>query len=188
MVEQKGAGQPGLVSQLLKDLRKMDHHDKIVIRTDQEASIVDLFKRVAKDRGTSKTILETAPRSDSKANGEAENAVQSIEQMLRTYMVDLQERCGEELSVDDTLYAWLVEHACDMMNKFMVRKGGKTAWGRLKSGPFKGEVYPLERQFFTELPARPKGGSCKRDGMTESGWDCISLPANTLSVSPMESW
>ena len=76
VVEQKGAGQQGAVSQLLKDLRKMGHHDKIVIRTDQEASVVDLFKRVAKDRGTSKTILETAPRSDTKANGEAENAVQ----------------------------------------------------------------------------------------------------------------
>ena len=53
---------------------------------------MDLFKIVAKERGTSKTILETAPRSDSKANGEAENAVQTIEQMVRTYMIDLQER------------------------------------------------------------------------------------------------
>ena len=101
MVEQHGIGQQGAVSQLLKDLRNMGHHDKIVIRTDQEASIFDLFKRVAKYRGTSKTILETAPRSDSKANGEAENAVQSLEQMARTYMVDLEERCGERLSVED---------------------------------------------------------------------------------------
>ena len=114
VVEQNGAGQQGAVSQLLKYLRKIGHHDKIVIRTDQEVSIVDLFKIVVKERGTSKTILETAPRSDSKANGEAENAVQSIEQMVRTYMIDLQERCGEESSVDDAFYAWLVEHACDM--------------------------------------------------------------------------
>ena len=84
VVEQKGAGQQGAVSQLLKDLREMGHHDRIVIRTDQEASSIDNFKRVAKDRGASKTILETAPRSDTKANGEAESAVQSIEQMVRT--------------------------------------------------------------------------------------------------------
>ena len=50
VVEQKGAGQQGAVNQLLKDLRNMGHHDKIVIRTDQEASIIDLFKRAAKDR------------------------------------------------------------------------------------------------------------------------------------------
>ena len=36
VVEQKGAGQQGAVKQLLKDLRKMDHNDKIVIRTVQE--------------------------------------------------------------------------------------------------------------------------------------------------------
>ena len=40
VVEQKGAGQQEAVNQLLKDLRKMGHHDKIVIRTDQEASII----------------------------------------------------------------------------------------------------------------------------------------------------
>ena len=63
VVDQKGAGQQEAVSQLLKDLRKMGHHDKIVIRTDREASVIDLFKRVATDRGFSKTILETPPRS-----------------------------------------------------------------------------------------------------------------------------
>ncbi len=75
VVEQKRAGQQGVVNQVLKDLRKMGQHDKIVIRTDQEVSIIDLFKRVAKDRGTSKTLLETAPRSDSKANGEGEQSL-----------------------------------------------------------------------------------------------------------------
>ena len=65
VVEQKGAGQQGAVKQLLQDLRKMGHHDKVVIRTDQEISIIDLFKRVAKDRGASKTMrlpLEATPK------------------------------------------------------------------------------------------------------------------------------
>ena len=100
--------------------------------------MIDLFKRVAKDRGASKTILETAPRSDSKAHGEAENAVRSVEQMERAYMVDLEERCGERLSVEDAFYAWLVEHVCDMINKLVVRKDGKTSWEQLKSGPSSG--------------------------------------------------
>jgi hypothetical protein len=119
----------------------MGYVDKVVIRTDQEASIVDLFKQVAKGRGTSKTILETAPRSDSKANGEAENAVQPIEQMVRTLMVDLTERCGEELSVEDAFFEWLVEHACDLINRFKVHQGGKTAWEELKSPPFSGDIF-----------------------------------------------
>ena len=58
-------------------------------------------------------------------------------------MVDMQERCGEKLSVDDEFYAWLIEHVCDMINKFTVRKTGNTAWEQLKSRPFEGEVYPF---------------------------------------------
>ena len=53
----------------------MGHYDQVVIRSDQEASSMDLLKVVAQERGASKTILVTAPRSDSKANGEAEHAV-----------------------------------------------------------------------------------------------------------------
>ena len=158
VVEQKGAGQQGAVNQLLKDLRKMGYYDKVVIRTDQEASIVDLFKQVAKDRGASKTILETAPRSDSKANGEAENAVQSVEQMVRTLMVDLTERCGEKLSVEDAFFAWLVEHACDLINRFKVRKGGKTAWEQLKSGPFSGDIFHFGAPVWHRTSGPVQGG------------------------------
>ena len=49
----------------------------------------------------------------------------------------------EKLSVEDAFYAWLIEHVCDMINKFVVRKGGKTSWEQLKSGPFTGEIYPF---------------------------------------------
>ena len=106
--------------------------------------------------------------------------------MARTYMIDLQERCGEELSVGDSFYAWLVEHACDMINKFKVRKDGKTAWEQLKSGPFAGEVYPFGAPVLhrTSGPVQG-GGSCKRDGMTASGLDFISPPVNTLWPSWM---
>ena len=86
-------------------------------------------------------MFETAARSDSKGNGEAEKAVQSIEEMLRTLMVDLEERCGEPLSVTEPFFEWLIEHACDLLNKYHVRKGNKTAWESIKKGPYTGDVY-----------------------------------------------
>ena len=54
---------------------------------------------------------------------EAENAVQSIEHMIWILMVDLGERCGEKLSVEEASIPWLVEHACDLINRFKVRAG-----------------------------------------------------------------
>ena len=63
-------------------------------------------------------MIEHPARSDSKGNGQAEKAVQSIEKLVRTLFLDLEQRCGEELSVHDDLFPWLIEHACDLLNKY----------------------------------------------------------------------
>ena len=95
VVDAKGASADSAGKQVLKDLRKMGHHGKIVVKTDQESSIIDLFKAVAKEREAAGTILETAARSDSKGNGKSEKAVQSIEEMVRTLMLGVELRCGK---------------------------------------------------------------------------------------------
>ena len=79
MVSKKGSGTQDAVDQILRDLRRMGHHGNLVVKTDQEAAIIDLLQTVAKERGESRTVFETADRSDSKGNGEAGKAVQSIE-------------------------------------------------------------------------------------------------------------
>ena len=63
------------------------------MKTDQEAAIIDLLRVVAQQRGEARTIFTTAARSDSKGNGPAEKAVQSVEEMVRTLMVDQEARC-----------------------------------------------------------------------------------------------
>ena len=72
----------------------------MLVNTDQESAILDLFKAVAKERGDAITIIETAARSDSKGNGKAKKGVQSIEEMARM-LADLEERCGERFSVTE---------------------------------------------------------------------------------------
>ena len=49
-----------------------------------------------------------------------------------TLMIDLESRCGEKLSVDDDFFPWLIEHACDLLNKHKVRRGNLTAWEVIK--------------------------------------------------------
>ena len=65
------------------------------MRTDQESSIRDLFRAVAKERGDARTVLEHAAQSDSKGNGQAEKAVQSIEEMVSTLLIDREQVRGE---------------------------------------------------------------------------------------------
>ena len=143
VVSSKGSGTHAAVEQVLRDLRRMGHNGTIVVNTDQESAIMDLLRTVAKERGEARTVFETAARSDTKGNGEAEKAVQSIEEMVRTLMVDLEERCGEALSVTEPFFEWLVEHACDVLNKYHIRKGKKTAWEAIKRGPYERGRVPI---------------------------------------------
>ena len=66
----------------------MGHHGKIVVNTEQGSAIIDLFRVVAKGRGEACTVFETAARSDSEGNGEAEKAVHRIEEMVRAICMD----------------------------------------------------------------------------------------------------
>ena len=68
-------------------------------------------------------------------------AVQSIEEMVRTLMIDLESRCGEKLSVEDDFFPWLIEHACDLLNKYKVRRGNITEWEAIKGEPYMGDIY-----------------------------------------------
>jgi hypothetical protein len=71
VVDSKGASAEHIVQQVLKDLRKMGHYGDIKVRMDQESSLSDLFRAVAKQRGSSRTVITHAARSDSKGNGQA---------------------------------------------------------------------------------------------------------------------
>ena len=81
VVDSKGASADQAVKQVLRDLRKMGHYGDVKMRMDQESALSDLFRAVAKGRGSARTVLTHAARSDSKGNGQAEKAVQSIEEM-----------------------------------------------------------------------------------------------------------
>ena len=113
----------------------MGHHGNLKVRMDQESSISDLFKAVAKERGEARTVLMHAACSVSKGNGQAEKAVQSIEEIVRTLCIDLEQRCGEELYVHGDFFPWLLEHACDLLSRYKVRKGNLTAWEYLSGEP-----------------------------------------------------
>jgi hypothetical protein len=140
VVDAKGASAEHAINQVLRDLRRMGHHGSLKVRMGQESSITDLFRGVARERGEARTVFTHAARSDSKGNGLAEKAVQTIEEMLRTLFIDLEQRCREDLSVHDDFFPWLLEHACDLLNRYKVRKGNLTAWEYLTGEPYTGEI------------------------------------------------
>ena len=62
---------------------------------------------------------------DSRANVVAERAVQSSEKMVRVHKLALEKRIGARWPVKHPLFAWLVEHVSDIMNRFHVGRDEK---------------------------------------------------------------
>ena len=111
-VPYKGADVEWLVDQVVRDLYRFGIRGDVTLKSDQEEAIKTVLEQVADRRGLAgRTILEHSPVADSKGNGVAERAVQSIESMTRTLKLDLEARIHEELSVT-TPCVCLACHAC----------------------------------------------------------------------------
>ena len=129
VVPKKGVGGGFAVKQLNRNLKKFGHHSKVVVRSDGEFAIRDLLDKLSSMR-SSETILEHTPVGDSRANGRAERAVQSIEKQARVLKLGTEEQLGK-FGVQHKCFPWLIMHAADVINKFRVGPDGMTAYEKI---------------------------------------------------------
>ena len=78
-----------------------------------ENAIKDLSEKVASMRA-GETIVETTPVGDSRANGRAEIAVQSVEKQVRVLKMGVDEGSGW-MSIVHPACSWLPLHAADVL-------------------------------------------------------------------------
>ena len=131
------------MAQTLRDLERLGYYGDVVLRSDGEPALVDLMKEIAKGRGNRRTVIEHSAPGDSQGNGFIERGVRSVQKMTRVLKLDLEHRLTTRLEVTHPVFAWLVEHAVDLHNKFLVGSDGKTAYERLKGKKYRGEVLPF---------------------------------------------
>ena len=74
-------------------------------------------------------MVEASPVGDSKSNGVAERAIQSMEKLITVHKLLIETRISEKLSVGHPLFAWF---CADLHNKFQIGSDGTTAYQRLK--------------------------------------------------------
>ena len=99
VVPLKGGDFEWITGQVAKDLKKFGIQGDVVLRSDQEPAIKDMLQEVAKQRPWARTVVESSPSGDSKSNGFAERAVQSIEELVRVHKLALERRLGQRLKV-----------------------------------------------------------------------------------------
>ena len=97
----------------------------VVLRSHGENSISELKKRVKASR-EEQTMVETAPRGDHQANGEAEQCVGEVAGPARVLKAALERKIGCRISADRAVLSWAVDYVGVMITRFRVGGGGVT--------------------------------------------------------------
>ena len=163
VVPVKGAGAQWIVDQVVRDIRKLGVHGKIILKCDQEPAILDVMNAICRARGEDSTgemltVIEMAPKGESQSNGRAERAVQELEEGLRTHLLDLDAKLKTEVEIGSPAVSWLVENVADIVNKQNVGEDGKTPYERIKGKKHHGEFCEFGSQVMHKVPVKPQGG------------------------------
>jgi hypothetical protein len=144
VVPRKGFAHEHGAAEMIRDIEKLGYSD-VILKCDGEAALKSIQEVVRNRREKGKTVLENSPVGDSRANGAAERAVQSVSEQVRVIRRGLEQRLGLKLSCKHPVMTWLVEHSADLISKYQVGEDGKTAYER-----WKGKRFTMEEIEFGE--------------------------------------
>ena len=157
-VPMKGAVMEWTGQQVVRDLERLRHHERLVIPCDGEAALKNLVTEVARLRGDAVTISEHSAVGDSQGNGCTERAVRTVEEMVRTLKLDLEARVSETLKTTHKVILWLMEHAFDSVNKVQGGQDGKTSFKRVKGKRFNGDIIRFANLVVMRFAGKVQGG------------------------------
>ena len=109
-----------------------DANQRIMVKTDQEASVKALIEDLVAQREEGRTIVEESPVQSSGSNGVVERAAQSIEGQIRVVLMALEEKIGRQLDPEEAVVTFIPEYSAYVLNRLEVGKDGKTAYERTR--------------------------------------------------------
>ena len=119
-----------VVSRVVADLDTMGYK-RVLVRTDGEPALLDLWAKV-KEKWTGEIVKVEAATGDHNANGDAEQAVQKVEDEVRVWKDMLDDAIKGSVPPTHDLLAWMVEHACSVDRRVAIASDGKTPMERLR--------------------------------------------------------
>ncbi len=131
-MDAKGADQI-TIEQIEEDIRNMGYQAvTIVIKGDQEPSIVAIQEKIINNRKEGKTIPENSPVGESSSNGMVERAIRSVQGQIRTIKDQVETKTGRRIERGSTIFKWIVEWAAATITRYRINSNGKTAMAEIK--------------------------------------------------------
>ena len=153
-IDAKGASSLGwLARQVVEDIETVGlKNEQVITKTDQEASIVQLQKEIAKQRGHAGTGTENSRVGDSNSNGRIERTIREVKGLVRTTRSSIEQSTKENISLADPIVPWIVRHAAYVLTRCRIGKDGKTAMQRMKGRKVHVPPMPLGESILFKLP------------------------------------
>ena len=128
----KGVDEDGYVVELVVQAVAWMGHTKLILKTDNERSLLALVKRALEAvryeiPGIIQAMDEQSAEYESKPNGGTEVGIRAVRGLYRAIKFCTEERIGNEIPVMHALTPWLIEHACALLNVMDVGHDGLTA-------------------------------------------------------------
>ena len=166
-VEKKGATEEWVTAQLVEDFETIGlKSEKITLKSDQEPSIRALFEAtfVRSQRegecynpSLEQFVPEASAVGESQSNGKAENAVQRLEDMVRTYKAALEAHIKCRIPIDSPVMDWMVWHATSIYNRHVCNDDGLTPYEVIHGQRLRARLAEFGEQVFYYVPKKARG-------------------------------
>ena len=115
-------------------------YKRLELRTDGEPALVDVAKAVKIISEGLEIVFKNPPAHDPKANGVAERAVREFKEQLRAVKIGLERRVKAKLDPKLPILLWMIKHAVETLNWFLVGADGRTPHYRMYNKHFNGKI------------------------------------------------
>ena len=124
VVDRKGASD--YASSFLTAFIKSLGFKRILVRSDNERSLLSLIERVTCNLTGVELVLMTSPEGDHQANGLAEVGVREIKAQTRILRSQLEQRLGCRSDDKDPWMSWIPRHAANCVSRYRIMDDGRT--------------------------------------------------------------
>ena len=124
VVDRKGASD--CASSFLTPFIKSLGFKRILMRSDNERSLLSLIERATCNLTGVELVLMTSPEGDHQSSGLAEVGVREINAQTRILRSQLEQRLGSRIDEKDPLMSWIPRHAANCVSRYRIMDDGRT--------------------------------------------------------------
>ena len=188
VVPQKGVDADGYaVVRLVEDIKWLGH-TRVILKADNEKAIVkllhDSLRRIKTEvMGLEQVSKEHPPSYDSRSNGAIENAVKSVQGLLRTIKLGFEGRIQQTVPNSHPMLAWMVEHVAWVLTTRVLGENGRSAYHQVRGRAFGRRMLEMGEKCLYKLPTKgprhDERAKSKNGGSMGSSWDSLGSPMST---------